>query len=149
MSLPVYFVFIMFVAAMYRNVLSIGLLIILFNPLLLKVGVFCHWKYHQQIIAKTLCVNKNKPQLHCKGKCQLKKDLALIVQQSQQEKKSTPLPHIFKNLKIDQFLPVRKYVAPVESNGLSFVKTLFSKHFDCFYAKPFLTSIFHPPEPAS
>lgn len=28
---------------------------------------------NKDFIAKTLCVNKNKPQMHCNGKCHLKK----------------------------------------------------------------------------
>lgn len=139
-------VFIMFVPVMKRQLLSIGLLLILFNPLMLKVGVFCHWKYNQRIIAQTLCVNKNRPELHCKGKCQLKKDLALIANQKNKENDSTLPPHIFKNLKIDQFLPSRKVVLPFEVTGLSFFKTPLYKYSNFFYTNPFFISIFHPPE---
>jgi hypothetical protein len=31
------------------------------------------WKWNQEVISKTLCVNKDKPLMKCKGKCQLMK----------------------------------------------------------------------------
>ena len=37
--------------------------------------MFTSFKLNQNYIAATLCVNKNKPQLHCEGKCYLTKKL--------------------------------------------------------------------------
>lgn len=50
--------------------------------LLFSVQTFSTWLWvldyqlNKEYIAKNLCVNKGKPQLHCNGKCQLFKKLA-------------------------------------------------------------------------
>lgn len=37
--------------------------------------VQCEFNINQAYIAKVLCVNRDKPQLHCDGKCYLKKEM--------------------------------------------------------------------------
>ena len=50
--------------------------------LLFSVQTFSKWMWvldynlNQAYIATTLCVNKNKPKLHCNGHCQLSKKMA-------------------------------------------------------------------------
>jgi hypothetical protein len=38
--------------------------------------ILLDYQVNQEYIAKTLCENKARPKLHCKGKCQLMKQLA-------------------------------------------------------------------------
>src|SRR5690349_1774904 len=50
--------------------------------ILLSVQTFSKWVWeldyqlNKAYLAKDLCINKSKPQLHCNGKCQLAKKLA-------------------------------------------------------------------------
>ena len=41
-----------------------------------------HFKFNQEVIEKKYCVNKDKPQLECHGKCQLKKQLTETEEQN-------------------------------------------------------------------
>jgi hypothetical protein len=47
------------------------------------------WKYHQETISKTTCVNKNNLKLKCKGKCQLMK---MMDEDPQNQSSSLPVP---------------------------------------------------------
>ena len=47
-------------------------LLMLLKPILPFVVYVVNYEY----ISKVLCVNKDKPMLHCNGKCQLMKELA-------------------------------------------------------------------------
>lgn len=63
----------------------------------LKSGIFLYFLKNKDIIAQTLCVNREKPKSCCKGSCQLNKWLKKIDDTAQSEKnKTTPLiPEIF------------------------------------------------------
>ncbi len=54
---------------------SILLLLLLTWQTMFKVGYIIYWKANQAYIAETFCENKNKPQMHCNGKCYLNKQL--------------------------------------------------------------------------
>ncbi|NSL88884.1 hypothetical protein ECE50_018730 [Chitinophaga sp. Mgbs1] len=47
--------------------------------------LFISYKIYQAYIAANLCENRDKPQLHCNGKCHLRKQLQ---QEEQQEQKN-------------------------------------------------------------
>lgn len=40
-----------------------------------RLGVVARWWLNRDAIARELCVNRARPQLHCNGKCQLAKRL--------------------------------------------------------------------------
>lgn len=46
-------------------------------------AVLAEFYLNRDYIAKNLCENRNKPQLHCNGKCHLKKQLQKEEQQQQ------------------------------------------------------------------
>ena len=47
--------------------------------------VFAGFEMNQGYIAKELCVNKDKPQLHCNGKCYLMKKLKQAEEKEQKQ----------------------------------------------------------------
>lgn len=49
-----------------------------------QLGVLAGYELNKDYIASVLCVNRDKPEMHCDGKCYLKKKL----QQDQQRKNS-------------------------------------------------------------
>jgi len=55
-----------------KHFLVIIILLMLFRPVLPVVDYIINHDY----IAKELCINRAKPQMHCNGKCQLMKALA-------------------------------------------------------------------------
>lgn len=48
------------------------------------VGTFISFKLNQDFIAKVLCVNKDKPEKGCNGKCHLKKQLKKQTEENKQ-----------------------------------------------------------------
>ena len=78
-----------------RQIVSYILLLfymsIIFMPALPLIDYAVNYKY----ISEELCVNKDKPEMHCNGKCHLKKEIKKVLGEDQAptEKKST-LPQI-------------------------------------------------------
>lgn len=68
--------------------------------------VFAGFEMNQRYIAKELCVNRDKPQLHCNGKCYLMRKLKQAQDKEQKQEQQfqkiqlqeaiTVLPFIFK-----------------------------------------------------
>lgn len=50
--------------------------------------IYASFKANQAYIAKELCENKAKPQMHCNGRCHLKKQLA----KEQEQERKDPRP---------------------------------------------------------
>ncbi|RTL58274.1 MAG: hypothetical protein EKK37_08015 [Sphingobacteriales bacterium] len=46
-------------------------------------AILAEFYWNRDYIAKNLCENRNKPQMHCNGKCHLKKQLQKEEQQQQ------------------------------------------------------------------
>ena len=44
--------------------------------------IVAEFRLNQDYIAKNLCINRNKPKMHCNGKCQLMKKLAVEEEQT-------------------------------------------------------------------
>ena len=49
------------------------------------------FKANHDYIAAVLCVNRNKPQMHCDGKCQLKKELTTEQEKESSQKSLMPV----------------------------------------------------------
>jgi hypothetical protein len=83
---------------LYR-IISIALLLTISFQWVAKMAVVADWKINQEYITQTSCINRDKPQLECDGKCQLQKRLdAIDSEQSSQE--SVPVQKIkFRSLK--------------------------------------------------
>jgi len=58
--------------------ISIALILIFSIPLMLKTELIVSWKLNQKSIIERFCVNKDKPKLHCDGKCHLGKQLSKV-----------------------------------------------------------------------
>lgn len=67
-----------------QKLVSILLLFALMLQCCSELGVLAGYEIHKNYIARVLCVNRDKPAMHCDGKCYLKKKL----QQDQQRKSS-------------------------------------------------------------
>ncbi|TRW25391.1 hypothetical protein FMM05_07425 [Flavobacterium zepuense] len=107
----------------------------LLKPVLPVVSYVVNYEY----IAKELCVNKAKPQMHCNGKCHLMKELAKAAEQEKplSEKKSvhTEVEVLFcqavAHYSFACYLPAAtKQNLPVYSN---------------LYSKLNCSAVFHPP----
>ncbi len=71
---------------MVNKVIAILLLFLLNIPLFSKWSFVVYYQVNKSYIAKELCINKNRPQLHCDGKCFLAKKLKA---EEEKEQKAT------------------------------------------------------------
>jgi len=90
-------------------------------------------------IAKELCENKAKPQMHCNGKCHLMKQLAKAAEDQKQESGKKSAQHdaevLFCEAVTDfSFSPVA--AIPVSENDTAYSN---------LYSKLAAVSFFHPP----
>lgn len=70
--------------------------------LLFKTVYIAYWKINQDYITENYCVNKDKPKMHCNGKCHLAKQLEK-AEETKQEKSKFPT-EIFKFNSVDNFI---------------------------------------------
>jgi hypothetical protein len=139
---------------MQHRLLSILLLLLFTLPFAMKVGVLAHWKINQVRIIKLYCINKNKPRLHCDGKCYLAQQLKRIEAQQLQKVRNAehPLVPIEKLAKTD-FSPFILIGVPFllehhSSLACAFVRTTEPLRYAFFYDFETIKNCFQPPEMA-
>ncbi|WP_425423142.1 hypothetical protein [Spirosoma panaciterrae] len=62
-------------------------LIATFLPTISPWGIIAHYQLNKEYIARVLCENRDKPQMHCDGKCYLARRLK--AQQDQQDRETS------------------------------------------------------------
>lgn len=58
-----------------KIVFAISFFIALLWQSVLQLGYIGYWEINKETIAKTECINRFKPMMHCNGKCQLYRQL--------------------------------------------------------------------------
>lgn len=105
--------------------------------LLKPVYPWLEYAIHQDYFAKVLCVNKDKPEMHCNGKCHLKKEIKKSTGENSNEQK--PLP-----------IDLREYpIGHVSALNVQFFKTntrLFTRTYPLNEYSPFIPGLFRPPQ---
>lgn len=98
------------------------LLSILFSlPWLMQLAITVDFGIHQDFIAQNLCENRDKPELHCDGKCVLMQKLNMI-EDSESPKENAPeipaleilhfmVPSRGENLRVEVRKTVERYLA--------------------------------------
>ncbi|MBU2929741.1 hypothetical protein KO515_15995 [Winogradskyella psychrotolerans] len=116
------------------------MIVLLILPSLNKIGVLIDFKINQDFIAKILCINKEKPELTCNGKCYLTKQLKKAEKQDQKQAPNSKKDRIeivyycykntFNNLTY-KFSYTPKINTPYDNNH---------------YTSVYLSRIFRPPK---
>jgi hypothetical protein len=102
-----------------------------------QVVIVAQFYANQDYIAKNLCENRDKPQMHCNGKCCLKKKLAQEGKQqapsprTQKEEQVVNLFFTDTKFEITHFIPAMRSTSYLSYNDLQTVS--------------FPHSVFHPP----
>lgn len=121
---------------MFRWVSTILLLLIVLLQTAGKWLILADYALNKAYIARTLCVNKSKPSMHCNGKCHLRKQL----QKEENGDEQTPNRSYqkFQEVFFEPYTPVAlnntvqdKVEAPTGNTTL--------------YISRYISSIFHPP----
>jgi len=123
-----------------RITVSLLFVIIILVQYFTKTWIILSFKMNQDYIAKVLCINKNKPQLHCDGKCILM--LKIRANEENQQKK---MPQVLKIqneisycLQILNPHQVINLVAEMNQNLIDGHQNLYKTSFE--------KSIFRPPQ---
>lgn len=125
---------------MIRIAVSGVLCAVLALPLVMKVIVVVSFAVDQDYIAKNLCVNRDKPELHCNGKCILMQKLKLT---DPPKKSSQPIPEVLK-LEISSFLVSDLIYSP--NPIIEDIKDNVKPHSFVFFDDVSLDGIFRPPK---
>ena len=73
-----------------KHVKQIGTLLLcglLFMRVMVAPVIFLQYEFNKEYIIQNYCVNKNRPQLHCDGKCYLAKKLKAAEQNEENQSK--------------------------------------------------------------
>ena len=124
-----------------KNILSISLGLLILLQSTGKLWIVISFKLHQDEIARTLCINRNKPELLCSGKCVLDERLQ---SHDNQEKQQLPVKvkisqEVYYSISLPDFQPAYSIEVVHEDTDKP-----------QFYLSPAATpaygSIFHPPD---
>lgn len=100
------------------------------------------FKLNQDQIAMTMCVNRDKPEMHCNGKCVLAKRL-----KAQQDEDSRELPQ-----KLKEFNELVYFIEPFSFPGILLNEVSSERQIQVCYLPPcsssWIQGIFHPPRKA-
>jgi hypothetical protein len=101
--------------------------------------VYFAFKINQAGIAEVFCINKDKPSLHCDGKCYLHDRLA---ESNDKNNQSSPFTHFEETLRITFF-----HQWPETLAFFSFTeKKCPGFEYSGLLSQPYLKSFLHPPE---
>lgn len=107
-----------------------------FGPHLMIVA----FRMNQQQIAKTYCVNKTRPRMHCNGKCYLAKQLAKL---NQNDTEKNPSDELTFNLKMQPF--TAHFVTASSISGDASQLFHWGLPTQDYFPSPENRSVFHPP----
>ena len=124
-----------------KRYLSIALLFCFLTPLFLKVGILTNYIIQYKFYVEVLCVNKNKPELKCNGKCHLAKELKTV----DEEPVKPELPQKYKDKTEDIFL-IHVFFNLISSELTNNINS-YSNYNPPFLSFRFKENIFQPPEP--
>ncbi len=69
---------------MFKRLIAISLLVALISAGFSRFYIYAGFELNQKYIAQNLCINKNRPWLHCNGKCYF---MRKVKEAEQNEKK--------------------------------------------------------------
>lgn len=88
---------------MLKRVLCLFLIVLMANSSLTQLFYFAGYELNKEYIAAELCVNKDKPQLQCNGKCFLAKKIAEAEKKQQANERQTQKDLLQQVMLISEF----------------------------------------------
>lgn len=124
---------------MQKRLIAVCLLIALIGSGFSQVAVYAGFQLNQDYIVKNLCVNRNRPEMHCNGRCYL---MSKLKQVNEKEKKQAARDNL--NRMETSFLQ-RAYMINLNAP----VTALVVAHFPPYqytYCSQYITTVFRPPK---
>jgi hypothetical protein len=126
-----------FCTAMFRWVSTISLLSITLLQIAGKWLILADYALNKEYIARTLCINKAKPAMHCNGKCHLRKQLQKEENGGSQEQNKNSHQK-FQEVFFDTYTAFQLETIVVVADQIPISNTT-------LYTTLYAVSIFHPP----
>lgn len=105
---------------------------------LVQLGVVCWYELNKDYVSTVLCVNKDKPQMHCNGKCYLKKQLKKTEDRSSKSTGSKSEKYALVYFIVQEFSFELRQPIRFAQNYIS--------HYNDFTPHNPIVSIFRPPQ---
>jgi len=121
--------------AVLQKLLSIVLLFAFASQCFSQWGVLAGYELNKSYIAKVLCINRDKPAMHCDGKCYLKKKM-----QQDQQRKDGENGNVGNKIDILLFCSEHAITAPFIASHIIHFSPVPMR----YYSAPDF-SFFHPP----
>ncbi|MCX2739783.1 hypothetical protein [Pontibacter anaerobius] len=84
---------------MWRSyVIGLSLLVVYLLTTFRYLAPVVHYQLDYTYISEVLCINRDKPELQCHGKCQLRKNLAQLHQSQKQKEAMLSLVSIYQSV---------------------------------------------------
>ena len=131
---------------MPKKVFSILFLLIYGTELLAPAWPFFDYFMHKKYIETHLCINRNNPEMHCHGKCYLKKEIYLVLSAENGQSPSDKKKDVPKRVKEFVIRIIRKH--PVHHHSIPVFelnKTLFIPYNIGLSSAGYPGKIFRPP----
>lgn len=93
-----------FAMQMFRNILAFILILTLLTANCAQLFVYAGFELNQRYIVTTLCVNRDKPQLHCNGKCYLMRKLKQAEQKERAHENENQRPVLQPGVIVEKFV---------------------------------------------
>ena len=122
-----------------RSVIAYILLAAIMLPTFSPWGTIAYFKLNREYIAKVLCENRKRPELHCDGKCYLAKKL-----KQQQEKQDKETSQKVQNTPVIQLFTPQSYFYDFEPAAREFSEPVLFFHQLLFYSAP-IGQLLRPP----
>ncbi len=123
-----------------KRILTISLILLILLQSFSKVWIIISFKINQDYIAKVLCVNRDKPEVLCSGKCVLTKNL-----KADEEQEGKQLPQKSKEQKETTYcFEVLQWLIDRPNEIADFKKP--PTIYRCPRSVPFVMRVFHPPD---
>ena len=91
-----------------RFLKSSTLILVIMSHQVYNLAVLTYWLTNHTYIAKNLCINKEKPEMHCDGKCYLKQKMSTNPDNKQEDEKTSIKLKI--STEVYNFLPLQNIV---------------------------------------
>lgn len=121
-----------------KKIAFIVVLVLFLKPVFPVIEYIVNYDY----ISQVLCVNKDKPAMHCNGKCHLLQELAKA---SDDEKSNSPSSNKKTNTNTLNDLFVNDINSFVFSNETTVVPFVLNSKYTNLYSHLEVYTIFHPP----
>lgn len=128
-----------------KSILAISFLLALLWQPFYQAGYIGYWQINKEKIAKTECINRFKPMMHCNGKCQLYRQLKKAADEEAENNK-LPLA-VLKIKSPDTFIEIDAAWQPIVI--ITSKKENTFSNYSCLPFQGYSDELLRPPQPLS